>query len=118
MENTDIISKIAYSNDDEKLGKIIRIDKLMGKTIKKLEPYAIIMVRRFLIGKLSIPIHIDKIVKTIEDKVIFDLTLKEFEKEKDRIKQIEQERKRYKEYPSGSWKDYQGGVRIPKRRGD
>ena len=118
MDDKLIIGKLATSNDHALLGKIIRIDKLMGKTIKKLKSYAIIEVRRFLKKNLSVPIDVEKIIEITKERVTFDLTHREFDEERLKIERITLEKTQYKEYPSGSWKDYQGGVRIPRRKGD
>lgn len=118
MEKTAILGKTAISKELVSLGKIIRIEQLIGKTIKKMEDHAIIEVRRFLKKNLHVPINCKRILEIKEDKVKIDITHKEFDIECKRIEQVRGVKESYQEYPSGSWKDFQGGVRIPRRKGD
>ena len=118
MEIKTIIGKAAISKESVPLGKIIRIEQLIGKTVKKMEDHAIVEVRRFLKKNLHVAINSNKILEIKEDTVIFDISHKEFDDECKRIEQVTKVKESYQEYPSGSWKDFQGGVRIPRRKGD
>ena len=92
-----LISKIAADKDSKKLGKIIRIERLLGKTIKKYKPYAMILVIKRFRKKLIVPIEVEKIVKVEGTYVWFDISLEEFEKEVKRLREIQVEQEIYPE---------------------
>ena len=76
MAYSRIVSKIAVDKDSIKLGKIIRIDELLGKTIKKYKPYAMIFVKkRFRKKGVVVPIDVERIIKVGGQYVIFDIFL-------------------------------------------
>ncbi|MHA1185774.1 MAG: hypothetical protein ACTSSK_02700 [Candidatus Heimdallarchaeota archaeon] len=78
MDNKKLISKIAADKDSKALGKIIRIEQLLGKTIKIKKPHALIFVRRFLRNDVLVPILVEKITKIEGQYVWFDITKEAF----------------------------------------
>ncbi|NPE10062.1 MAG: hypothetical protein GNW80_17410, partial [Asgard group archaeon] len=62
MSYSNFISKTALDKSGVKLGKIIRIDDLTGKTIKKYKPYAIVQVKPFLRKEIHVPIDLEKVL--------------------------------------------------------
>ena len=111
----ELIGKKAFSEENELLGKITRIDKLPGKTIKKIKPYIIIQIRRFLNKNLHIPIDLDLLKEVSNGKVILKISKKDFDKEKERVERIMIERESFKEYPKMTSFDT---TRMPRRKGD
>ena len=103
MSYSNFISKIASDKNGEKLGKIIRIDDLTGKTIKKYKPYAIVQVKRFLRREIHVPIDLEKVLKEQEGQVLFDISKEDFETEIKRVKTLRNERETYNDFvPLGS----------------
>ncbi len=92
-----LISKIAADKESKKLGKIIRIERLLGKTIKKYKPYAMILVIKRFKKKLIVPIEVEKIIKVEGTYVWFDISNEEFEKEEKRLRKIKTEQEIYQE---------------------
>ncbi len=92
-----LISKIAADKDSKKLGKIIRIEKLLGKTIKKYKSYAMILVIKRFKKKLIVPIEVEKIFKVEGTYAWFDISTEEFEKEVKRLREIKIEQEIYPE---------------------
>ncbi|MGC9778130.1 MAG: hypothetical protein HZR80_02695 [Candidatus Heimdallarchaeota archaeon] len=79
MDYSRLISKIASDKNSTKLGKIVRIEKLLGKTIKKNKPYAMILVRKRFKKDVVVPIDVEKIVKMGGQYVWFDILKEEFD---------------------------------------
>lgn len=98
MSYSNFISKTALDKNGEKLGKIIRIEDLTGKTIKKLKPYAIVRVKRFLQREIRVPIDLEKVLKEQEGQVLFDISKEDFDEELKRMKILRNERETYDEY--------------------
>ena len=98
MNYSNFISKTASDKNGEKLGKIIRIEDLTGKTIKKLKPYAIIQVKRLLQRVIHVPIDLEKVLKEQEGQVLFDISKEDFDEEIKRMKILRKERETYDEY--------------------
>ena len=118
MEIKVIIGKTAVSRDHVLLGKITRIDYLIGKTIKKRKPHAMIRVKEGLFQKaLSVPIDMEKFVEVKDKDALFDIFYKEFKEEKNRVKNIKYVREHSGEYPGASSRT-NVNVRIPRKRGD
>lgn len=63
MDYKRLISKIAADKDSKALGKIIRIDKLLGKTAKVYKPHIMILVERRFKKAIIVPINAEKFVK-------------------------------------------------------
>jgi hypothetical protein len=71
--NDEIIFKTAVDRNGEKLGRLIRVDNLPGKTVKKDIPYAIIHVIKPLRRDVKIPVELSKMLKKDGDFVWFDV---------------------------------------------
>ncbi len=95
MGFSQLISKIASDKNSTKLGKIVKIEKLLGKTIKKYRPYAMILVSKRFKKDVVVPIDIEKIIKVGEQYVWFDVLKEEFDKKTKRISDIKAEREIY-----------------------
>ena len=103
MNYSNIISKTASDRNGVKLGKIIRIENLIGKTIKKPKPYAIVQVKRFLRREIHAPIDLEKVFEEQEDQVLFDISKEDFDAEIKRVKILRKERETYDGFvPLGS----------------
>lgn len=96
MDYSRIVSKIAVDKDSIELGKIIRIDELLGKTIKKYKPYAMIIVKkRFKKKGLVVPIDVERIIKVGGQYVWFDILKEEFDEQVKTAKVIKTQREIY-----------------------
>ena len=73
--------KIACDKNGFKLGKIIRIEYLPGKTIKKDVPYAIVHVIKALRIDVKIPVELKKKLKTEGKYVWFNINKSNFSDE-------------------------------------
>ena len=98
MNYSNIISKTASDRNGVKLGKIIRIENLIGKTIKKPKPYAIVQVNRFLRRKISFPIDLEKMIEKQEGQVLFDFSKEDFDAEIERMEVLRKERETYDDH--------------------
>lgn len=90
-----LVGKIAADKDSKKLGKIIRIELMPGKTVKKNIPFAMILVSKPLRKKIVVPIEAEKVLKFDVQYAWFDITKEEFEEEAKRIAQIRNEQEKY-----------------------
>lgn len=88
MSYRNLIGKIAADKNSQKLGIIVRIEDLLGKTIKKKKPHALIRYERRFKKDVIVPIDLEKIVKSEKSYTWFDITKKEFEKEAKEAKGI------------------------------
>ncbi|NHJ03750.1 MAG: hypothetical protein EAX90_02925 [Candidatus Heimdallarchaeota archaeon] len=95
MDINKIIGKIASDINNKKLGKIIRIDKLPGKTIKIHKSHAIILFEQRFREDIKVPLDVEKITKVETSYVWFDITKEDFMKEVKRISKIKTEREIY-----------------------
>jgi len=84
----EFIGKIATDKKGEKLGKIIRIEQLAGKTIKKEVPYAIIHVIKIFRLDVKIPLELSKVIKSEGKKIYFDILQKDLNDEINKQKAI------------------------------
>jgi len=76
---------------------------LIGKTIKKPKPYAIVQVKRFLRREIHAPIDLEKVFEEQEDQVLFDISKEDFDAEIKRVKILRKERETYDGFvPLGS----------------
>ncbi|MBK5114956.1 MAG: hypothetical protein KGD59_11435 [Candidatus Heimdallarchaeota archaeon] len=98
MNYSNFLSKTASDKHGVKLGKIIRIEDLIGETIKKYKPYAIIQVRRFLQKEIHVPIDLEKVIKEQEGQVMFDISKEEFDAEIKRMEVLRNERETYDDF--------------------
>ncbi|MBK5114957.1 MAG: hypothetical protein JJE41_15130 [Candidatus Heimdallarchaeota archaeon] len=95
MDHSQLVGKIASDKDSLKLGQIIRIDKLLGKTIKTYEPFVMILIRKFLRKDMVVPLEAKKVTKVEGIYAWFNVTKAEFDEEVKRIKKIKAERETY-----------------------
>ena len=95
MKYNYLISKIASDKNNQKLGKIVRIDDLVGKTIKKLKPHAMILYQKRFKRDIVVPIDIDKMIKTERGYVWFNILKEDFVSEAERLLQIKSEAEHY-----------------------
>ena len=95
MDYSRIVSKIAVDKDSITLGKIIRIDELLGKTIKKYKPYAMILVKKRFKKGVVVPIDVEKIVKVGGQYTRFDISKEEFDEQVKTAKTIQTQREIY-----------------------
>ena len=102
-----LISKIAVDKENKTLGKIIRIDDLLGKTVKKYKPYAIILVKIRFRKKVVVPLDIEKVVKVGGQYAQFDISKEEFDEKVKTARLVEAERETYKGYQQ--FKQTRGG---------
>lgn len=101
MDYEFLVGKIAANKESKKLGKIIGIENLLGKTVKKKKPHAMILFQKFLQKDLVVPIDMEKLLKYEVGYAWFDVTKTEFDKEVKRIKRIKNERETYNKYLPG-----------------
>ena len=95
MDYSRIVSKIAVDKDNITLGKIIRIDEMLGKTIKKYKPYAMILVKKRFKKGVVVPIDVEKIVKVGGQYTRFDISKEEFDEQVKTAKTIQTVRETY-----------------------
>ncbi|HUU77298.1 MAG TPA: hypothetical protein VMX55_03065 [candidate division Zixibacteria bacterium] len=95
MDLNSLLGKIAADKESHKLGKIIRIERLLGKTIKKYKPYAMILVNRRFRKDLIVPIELEKVTKVEGIYAWFNITKDEFNTEVERISDTKIEREIY-----------------------
>lgn len=77
----ELLFKIACDKNGNKLGKIIRIEYLPGKTIKKDIPYAIIHVIKALRRDVKIPIDLKKKLEIEGEYIWFNISKNDFDDE-------------------------------------
>lgn len=118
MSFDHILGKKAVTKDSVYIGKVVRIEQMLGKTIKKNKPFAIIRVSRLFKKKIMVPIDLEKFLELKDSYARFDVTHLEFDKEMKRIQRTVLVRESYQEYPSTSTRRISGGVRLPRKRGD
>lgn len=95
LEYDYLISYQAISEDNQKLGEIVRIDTLFGKKMKKQKRYAVIKVKRFLKKEVLVPIAISKLTKVEENLAWFEITKEEFHQEEKRMRKIKETKDMY-----------------------
>lgn len=95
MDYSRLISRIAADKDSNKLGKIVRIESLIGKTIKKYKPFAIILVRKSFKKDVLVPVDAEKLIKVEGTYAWFNITKEDFDEEVKRLREIKTERDIY-----------------------
>ena len=95
MDYKRIISKIAIDKENKTLGKIIRIDDLLGTTIKKYKPHAIILAKKRLRKMVVVPIDLEKLLKIGGQFAQFDISKEEFSEKVKTAELIKAERETY-----------------------
>jgi hypothetical protein len=98
VDQSKLLYKIALSSDNKKLGRIIRFDKTPGKTIKKLEPIAILQVVRAFKSDINIAIELNLLNRIEEQYARFKITRKEFDQIVKIQRRIRRDRERKAEY--------------------
>ncbi len=86
---------MAVDKNNIELGKITRIDKILGKTIKVRTFYVIVLVNKRFKKNVLVPIDCKLILEIEENNVIFDITKEAFEEEEKRITIIRTEREKF-----------------------
>ena len=74
-----LVGKMAADKNKEKLGRIIRIDQLTGKTVKIDVSHAIIHVRKFFKSDVRVPLEVTKMLKIDGQFAVFDILKTEFD---------------------------------------
>lgn len=95
MTEEQYIGKIAKDKKGRKLGKIVKIEDLTGKTIKKEIPHAMIRVRKFMKEDILVPIELGKIIEIKNNAVLFELLKEEFDKEVAKIRLLREQQELY-----------------------
>ncbi|MBK5112603.1 MAG: hypothetical protein JJE41_03165 [Candidatus Heimdallarchaeota archaeon] len=90
-----MISRIAADKDSKMLGKIVRVESLIGKTIKKYKSFVLIRVRKSFRRDVLVPIEAEKLIKVEGTYAWFNITKEEFDEEVKRLKDIKTERDIY-----------------------
>ncbi len=91
-----LISKIAADKEGNKLGKIINLEKMPGKTIKKMIPYLIIRFQKRFKKDVIVAIEAEKVIESKGSYVIIDISKEEFDLEVDRARITQLDRETYK----------------------
>lgn len=95
MDYSRLISRIAADKDSNVLGKIVRVESLIGKTIKKYKPFVIIRVRKTFRKDVLVPIEAEKLLKVEGTYAWFNITKEEFDDVVKRLKDTKIERDIY-----------------------
>ena len=95
MTNEQLIAKIAKDKKNRKLGKIVKIEQTIGKTVKINKPHAMVLVRKFMQKDILVPVDIEKVIEVKEDEIIFDLLKEEFDEEVTKIKLLREQQELY-----------------------
>jgi len=95
MDYSRLISRIAADKDSKMLGKIIRVEDLIGKTVKKYKPFVLILVRKSFKKDIIVPIEAEMLLKVEGSYAWFNITKKEFDEEVKRLREIKTERDIY-----------------------
>ncbi len=117
MNFKHILGKKAMTNDSVYIGKVARIEQILGTIIKKNKPFAIIKVTRLFKKKIMVPIDLEKLIESKDNVIRFDISHFEFDKEMKCIERRKLVRESYSEYPNVSAR-VNTGVKIPRRKGD
>ncbi|HUU86644.1 MAG TPA: hypothetical protein VMX17_02730 [Candidatus Glassbacteria bacterium] len=103
-----LVSKIAADKEGNKLGKIIGLDRMPGKTIKKMIPYLLIRFEKRFRKDIIVPIEAEKVLEAKGSYVWFNITKEQFDQEVDRIRKTKLDRETYKGYQQ--FKQTRGGA--------
>ncbi|MHA1441923.1 MAG: hypothetical protein ACTSPK_08690 [Candidatus Heimdallarchaeota archaeon] len=93
-----LVSKIAADKEGKKLGKIIGLDKMPGKTIKKMIPYLLIRFEKRFRKDVIVPIEAEKVLEAKGAYVWLDILKADFDVEVDRIRKTKLDRETYRGY--------------------
>ncbi|NHJ86664.1 MAG: hypothetical protein FK734_14465 [Asgard group archaeon] len=95
MSYQKLIGKVAVDKDSNALGRIVRIEKLIGKTVKVYKAYAMVHVEKRFKKDILVPIECELMLKVEGLYVWFNITKEEFTEEEKRIRTIKTERAKY-----------------------
>ncbi|MHA1365478.1 MAG: hypothetical protein ACTSP5_03585, partial [Candidatus Heimdallarchaeota archaeon] len=95
MPNEQLVAKLAADRNSKKLGTIIKIEQITGKTVKTANPHAIIRVRKFMKDDVLIPIEVEKVIEVNDKYVLFDLLKADFEKEVKKQRILKEQKELY-----------------------
>ena len=84
-----LVGKVAADKNSQKLGIIVKIEDMLGKTIKKNKPHAWIRYQKRFKKDVFVPLDLEKLVKAEKGYTWFDITKKEFEEEAERIRKTQ-----------------------------
>jgi hypothetical protein len=73
--------KIAADRDSKKLGKIFDVVMIEEKKTRREQPHALVIDKRFLLKDVTVLLSLDRILKTTDRYVWFDISKKEFREE-------------------------------------
>ncbi len=108
MDYKRLAGCIAADKNSTKLGKIIRIENLLGKTVKTTKPHALILIHRIFKRDVVIPLDLELLVKIEREYVWFDILKKDFDKLAKRQQAIEEVREDY-----GKFIEPAGNIKVP-----
>ncbi len=92
MSNERLLRKTAVDKNKKKLGPIVRIEDLLGKTIKKAVPHAMVLVKKIFKGEIHVPIEIKKVIEVTDQLVSFNILKTDFDKEAEKLRIIKKQR--------------------------
>ncbi|MBN1331194.1 MAG: hypothetical protein JXA54_17115 [Candidatus Heimdallarchaeota archaeon] len=95
MDCRVLVGKIAADKNNTTLGRIVRIDKLLGKTIKVYKSYIIVLVDKRFKKDVLVPIDCELLLNTEGEKARFSITKEEFDEEEKRIRLIRTEKSKF-----------------------
>jgi len=90
-----LISKIAADKEGKKLGKVICIENLPGKTIKKLTPHLMILHFKRFKQDIVVPISAEQVLEAKGSYVLLSLSKDDFEKEVAQLRAQKDVREKY-----------------------
>ncbi len=95
MDYSRLISRIAADKDSNRLGKIVKIESLIGKTVKKYKPFAMVLARKYFKKDVLVPLDVEKLIKVEGTYAWFNITKEDFDEEVKRLREIKTERDIY-----------------------
>ena len=78
MNDLNLVSKIARDKAGKRLGKIIRVFGSPTSKIIDQKPHVVIKVRKLILGKVTVAVLGDKVLKIKGRQVWFDIWKKDF----------------------------------------
>lgn len=90
-----LVSKLAADKEGKKLGKVIRIENLPGKTIKKLTPHLMILHSKRFKQDIVVPISAEQVLEAKGSYVLLTLSKDDFDKEAERLRAQKDVRQKY-----------------------
>ena len=90
MKLSKLIGLIAADKNSERLGEIVRIERLPHKLTKKETPHVLIIFKKFMKKDAIVPILAEKLKKVEGEYAWFDITKKEIEEEAKFFRRLKQ----------------------------